>query len=268
MNQISRISPISDEEAARAVSREAFEDLADRIMATPVGSVRPVNRRRRRWIAASTVAAALAGALLLVSSVGGELGPGSAAALSVTRHGGYIDVIVRDPLADPKRYQEELAAHNIDIKLSLVPASPSVVGTVVFIGQAGGQIQPITAVGKCTTGGGGPVCPVGVRIPLGFHGSGHVAFGRAPRPGEQYESSGSADAPGEALHGIRYRGRTVAAVLAMLRARHVTVPQYRHETANYGYSLTPDRVPGIWHVYDAVPWAPGQVLLFVGPARH
>jgi hypothetical protein len=92
-------------------------------------------------------------------------------------------------------------------------------------------------------------------------------FGRAARPGEQYESSCPATAPGEALHGVAFRGRTVAAVEALLRARHTTVPQFRAMSSGVTNELTPRQVPGDWHVYDAVPWAAGQVLLFVGPAR-
>jgi hypothetical protein len=275
MNQISRICPISDDEAAAAVSREVLADLAERIMAFPIssarGRARPTNRRR--WLSTSAVAAGLASALLVVSSLGntgGGLGPGNAAALLFTRHGGFIDVIVRDPLADPARYRAEFAAHNLDVKLTLVPASPSIVGTLVFFGASRNlnDIQPLTAVGRCWTGGGGETCPVGVRIPIGYLGSADIAFGRAARPGEQYESGGNATAPGEAMHGLRYRGRTVAAVLATLRARRVTVPQYRAQKASRSDALSPDQVPGTWHVYHAIPWAPGQVLLFVGPTAR
>ncbi len=67
------------------------------------------------------------------------------------------------------------------------------------------------------------------------------------------------------MHGLRYRGRTVATVLALLRARHVTVPQYRYVHANFGHELRSDQVPSDWYVHNAIPWAPGQVLLFVGP---
>ena len=66
---------------------------------------------------------------------------------------------------------------------------------------------------------------------------------------------------------MHFRGRTVAAVLAMLRERHVTVPVFHYTTKNIGKLLRPGKVPGTWYVYDADPWAPGQVMLWVGPAR-
>jgi hypothetical protein len=69
------------------------------------------------------------------------------------------------------------------------------------------------------------------------------------------------------MHGLNYRGRTVPAVLAMLRARHVSVPQYRVVNAQGAPCDTtvPRSIPPTWLVYDADPWAQGQVLLWVGP---
>jgi hypothetical protein len=276
MNQISSLSRISDVDAARVVGPETLADLAERISSTPARpGPRHVRRLMRRpRMATIALVAALAAVVLVVTTIGGAqngigplaVGPGSAQALSFTTSGGFINVIVRNPLADPARYRAEFAAHHLDITLKLVPASPSTVGTVVAFG--GTQLQsldPITARGKCVVASGGSICPVGVRVPLGYRGSGEIVFGRAARPGEQYVSGGSATAPGEAMHGLRYRGRTVATVLALLRARHVTVPQYRYVHASFGHELRSDQVPSDWYVLNAIPWAPGQVLLFVGP---
>lgn len=263
-------------------------DLARQIMSTPPGEPAaavkppaPVRRplSRRRLLLGLPVAAALAVALLVATSLGRpgqhvgpfRLGPpgASAAALSFTRHGGYLDVIVRNPVADPATYRAEFAAHHLRITLQLVPASPSVVGTLVYGGTSSGSggITTITARGRCWTGGGGNVCPVGVRVPAGYRGTADFAFGRAARPGEQYETTGLVTAPGEAMHGLRYQGRTVAAVLAMLSPRHVSVPRYRYLSGN-GVTCRPlpSRIPGTWRVYQADPWAAHQVVLFVGPA--
>ena len=163
-------------------------------------------------------------------------------------------------LGCPARYRAEFAQHHLRITLRLVPASPSLVGTVVYLS---GDITPITAHGQCYTPGGGAACPVGVRVPANFHGQAEVVFGRAARPGERYESTASAFAPGELLHGMRITGDRVAQVLAMLRHRGVRVPLFNY--AHRGYARNLRSVPGTWFVYDAVPWAPGQVLLFARP---
>ncbi len=174
---------------------------------------------------------------------------------------------MRDPLADPSRYRAAFAAHHLDITLSLVPVSPSLVGTVVYTGQSAGssEITAITARGKCYTGGGGSACPVGVRIPIGFGGQAQLVFGRAARPGERYESTASPTAPGEVMHGLTFVGDTVAQVLALLRQRDVTVPDFNYD--DHGDNRNVASVPGTWYVYDADPWAPQQVMLMVGPAR-
>src|SRR5207248_3342426 len=79
--------------------------------------------------------------------------------------------------------------------------------------------------------------------------------------------AGPVTAPGEVMHGLRFRGRTVAWVQARLQQRHATVAQYDYRTGHLDAPLPASRVPGTWFVYDALPWAPQQVQLFVGPAR-
>jgi hypothetical protein len=276
VNQIRRISPVTDADAARVVSSDALADLAEQITMTPAGqaSAPRTPRARRRWLIVIPAAAGVAAAALIATSVAHQdQGPGTtgigplrrdAHALAFVRDGGYIDVIVRDPVADQASYNAEFKAHGLDIRLSLVPVSPSIVGTVVEVstsGPGGDSITTITTKGRCWTGGGGNQCPVGLRVPIGYRGQAVIVFGRAARPGELYESSTGADAPGEVMHGMTFVGEHVSTVLAELKKRHVTVPTYR----DGGHVLTPGQVPGTWYVYDAVPWAPQQVLLFVGP---
>jgi hypothetical protein len=287
MNQVSAINPVPDARAAGLVSRDTFADLAEQIMATSqdeaAGAGRPrtgraragrVGTRRRLLVGipvtAAIVAAALAATVLVRpgQKVGPiTVGPASAQALSFARDGRYIDITVRNPVADASVYRAEFAAHHLHVTLRMVPASPSLVGTLVYMdaSENAAQITTITAKGRCWTGGGGNQCPVGVRIPIGFRGRADFTFGRAARPGEQYETTGSVTAPGEAMHGLHYQGQTVAAVLTMLHGRHVTVPQYRADPGRFCHPL-PRRVPSSWIVYDADPWAAGQILLWVAPA--
>lgn len=298
MNQLSRITPVSDAEAARLVRPDTLADLASDLTATGTSGShghartaagRPLPGRRRVLLIAAPLAALGAAAAVVaatsIASPGHQHGSAikdrpvvtrshpatqhtttQARVLSFVRHGGYITVIVRNPLADTARYNAEFARHHLHIRLSVLPASPSLVGTVIYMDTSpGGTITPITARGRCFTGGGGSACPVGVRVPVDFHGSGQVVFGRAARPGEKYESTASAFAPGEVMHGMSVQGQTVAQVVAALQARHVTVPLFNTVRKSVGRNVR--HVPGDWYVYDAVPWAPGQVMLFVGPNR-
>ncbi|MFA1551038.1 hypothetical protein [Actinomadura chokoriensis] len=294
---ISRLAPVTDAQAAELLPDETAADLADRITATtpaattpaaaPAARRSPLLLRLGLPLAAAGVACAAVTVGLLIRDdeprrppVAASTDPGAVstrpsprvalvAALSFKRKGDHIDVRVRDPLADPMRYRAEFAEHGLKVKLSFVPASPSIVGTLVMLdtsdGTKEGDISVITSKGECETGGGGDQCPVGVRIRTGYTGTAEIVFARAARPGEKYNSSAPVTAPGEAMHGMTFRGQRVGKVLAALKKRNVTVPEYRYIDANESKVLFPGQVPDTWYVHDASPWAKGQVLLFVGP---
>lgn len=280
---IGGLASVTDRQAEALLPDDAATALADRITATAVPSAAPRRRRSPVMLIGLPLAAAgIAGAAVTAVAMTRDGGSGGApaitpasprvglvAALTFTRKGGYIDVRVRDPLADPKRYKEEFAAHGLDVTLSMVPTSPSIVGTVVMMDTSENtterDVTTITAKGECETGGAGDVCPVGVRIRTGYKGTATIAFGREARPGEKYNSTAPATAPGEVMHGMNYRKHRVGEVLAALRKRHVTVPEYRAMEGNVSKVLKSGQAPPTWYVHDAVPWAKNQVLLFVGP---
>jgi hypothetical protein len=287
MNPVTRISPISDAEAGWLAHPDTLTDLGDQIAATacPIttghGHVRRSHGRladrspgRRRLLIGLPVAGALAVAALIAASLGSpgqKVGPvavgpprAQAAVMAVTRHGGYLKVIVTNPLTSARRYREVFAKLGLNITLTLVPASPSLVGTLVYASTptTGPQITPITAVGKCWTGGGGNVCPVGVKVPLDFKGSAVLTFGRAARSGELYETTAPATAPGEAMHGMTFAGETATAVIAMLAERHITVGNYWFQNARCE-GVNRKSMPGSWYVTGADPWAPSEVSLEV-----
>jgi hypothetical protein len=280
MNQLSRVSPISDVAAARTVRPGTLADLAAQITATPAMTDSPsAGSKRRLRLAGIAVPAAAGFAVAVFIAVANQPAPvtpghpsqqrsgGTAAltaALSFTTSGNSITVRVIDPLADPNRYRAEFAQHHLHVTLSLVPVSPSLIGTLVYFSETPqGGITPITATGRCFTGGGGSACPVAVRISASFHGQAQIVFGRAARPGERYDSTAPVTAQGEVMHGVTFKGRTVAQVVPMLRQRGVTVPVYHFD--DHGYGKLRRDVPGTWYVYDADPWASQQVVLFVGP---
>jgi hypothetical protein len=289
---IKKIAPVTDREASGKVSPLTRHEMAEHIMSAAPLKATP--RRRRAWFVAVPLAAAAA--VVIAISVGSSGSPapkvydGPAAFLAAlsfsSPEGGYITVRIKDPSADPALYRKEFAAHGMNVDLRLVPVSPSLVGSVVMDGPVEMKIGPggkkviekpkddrrvilITASHCAPTEGDGS-CPVGVKIPVGYKDQYMVVFGRSARPGERYASTASAGASGEVMHGLNFKNRTVSEVLAMLRKRHITVPQYRYEGSNtavqpYPNGLRPDQVKPGWYVHDAVPWAAGQVMLFVGP---
>ncbi|WP_067486503.1 hypothetical protein [Actinomadura hibisca] len=287
---VGRIAPVTDARAAELLADDTAAELGRRITATSATAqadetVAPVRTRPRRKLALPLLATGVAGTAVAVALVAqpGDSGTTArlaptpstqgpvklVAALSFTRKGDYLDVRIRDPYADPKRYRAEFLKHDLKVGLSLVPVSPSMVGTVVMQGVSEGtrpsDFGDIRVKGACEVPSGGQDCTVGVRIRIGYKGSASVVFGRAARRGEKYSSTAQANARGEALHGMTYRKRHVSEVLADLKKRNVTVPEYRVMDGGVSKILYPGQVPGNWYVHDAAPWAGGQVLLFVGP---
>lgn len=271
-DSIRSLATVTDEQAARAVTRETRADLAEQIMATATEHA-PARRRRvlRFGVPLAVVAAGVAAVAVWTGLPGGSHS-GRAhvqlAALSFSTQGKYLVVKVKDPYADPKRYAREFAAHGMKIQLKMVPVSPSIVGTVVMM-DGGDGIETITAKGKCWTGGGGYACPVGVRVPIGYHRGAVIVFGREARPGEPYQSTTSAFAAGEELHCVDIRGRTVAAAVALLQRHKMSVALYNYESRPGWYDNTPDpkKIPGSWYVSNANPYARGQVQLAVQPNK-
>jgi hypothetical protein len=265
---LSRLAPFTDEQAAALVSPRALGELGEEIIRIAPGRSRSYRRDQRSWrTAAATLSAAAAAAavIALVVAIGGQHGgprPGAGrarlAALVFTSAPGYIDVVIRNPHADPATYRAEFAAHHLNISLTMVPGSPSVVGTLALGG--GNGLTVLRQPGRCIEPGGG-ACAIGVRIPAGFRGSAQLAFIGPARPGQKYEATGQPTARGEAMHGLHYLGRRVSAVLALLARRHVTVGAYRVFTAS-GFAASPRSVPADWYVTGAAPYAPGEVTLW------
>ena len=193
--------------------------------------------------------------------------PAKAQALAFTRHGGFIDVQIIDPNADPQRYRREFAAHNMNVDLQMRSAPPSIVGTMISVdGDSGTGTSKVTAIDG-SHGCGTMWCKAGVRIPIGRRGHVTIIFGRAARPGEAYALTGDPTARGEALQGLSLHNRTVADVRRMAGQRRVTIQRYFGEApwerpgaepprngSGWSYDehvLDATRVPGTWYVHDA-----------------
>ncbi|MBN6057160.1 hypothetical protein JYK22_34875, partial [Nonomuraea sp. RK-328] len=235
-------------------ARELFHE----IVATPVKA-----RRRRRWPVLVPVAALIAAAIVMgVAFLPAEAPRGIAppAALAFTRSGDDWIVTVKDLYADPERFESEFRARGFDIHLSIAPGSPSTVGHVTG-GESseGARIEEESVA--CESPGG--MCAVALRIPADFTGNANIYFARPARPGERYESAGDVDATGELLHCVPFRGMTVDETRAVLAERSGSIEEFRVGKK----SERARQVPGNWFVEDAVPSAPGQVLVWAQPDR-
>jgi hypothetical protein len=287
---LSVIAPVTNDEAARLASPAAFADLASRIAATeaPVAPPRAAReraflprlghshpRRRLALLTAFPVALAAAAALLVtVLSPGGSVagtGANSAAAikaLSFTKENGTITVVIRNPYADAAWYNADLARHHIPLTLQVIPASPSLVGSIIGGDYAPG-VKELTGQRRCyypSSGGASSPCLIGFTVPTNLKDEGSVWIGGPARPGQQYESTGSIFAPGEALAGLlkQVAGQPLSKVRPILASHHLTVAVCRDKNNN---NVNPDSVPGDYYLTNVLPWAPGQVIIWTSPKQ-
>lgn len=214
-------------------------------------------------------AAAVAATLLAMSSA---VGPQSASGAVVfrTAAGGDVVATVTDPFAARSRLETAFVRRGFRITLTLIPVSPSAVGTVVYTSDDGGRsrIEPLQG-GRCLTGGGG--CPIGIRIPASFTGRGYITLGRPAHPGEAYQSTASAFAPGEILHCSGLLGARVGVALPVLRGHGLTV-DWRESTTqstagggSTSRSRTDPSPPLNNYIWSADTIASGRVMVWTEP---
>ena len=234
-----------------------------------VHHVRPDARRRRMRVVAVAAAAVLVVAAVLTVSQRGTPSRPTKSAQSKNHNtlsdmslvnfspqsNGEIVAEITDPDAAASQLDAVFAAHHLDISVTVLAVSPSLVGTIVY--DDGSDFQPIHA-GSCLAGG--TQCTVGFVIPANFTGHADVAVGRAANPGEAYQSADNSFGAGEALHcaGVLNQLVTVAAPIVM--AKGLTA-EWRVGTSSTNLSTAPAGD----YVVGGIPISSTTVMLMVQP---
>ncbi len=248
-----------DELAATARSAEA-EALFQRIVATPPPPARRPPRMKvpALLIRAAALAAVLVAALAIARGALVDPAPAAAGVRIDVRERLFV-ATVTDMRADPEAMRAAFRQMGLDIRLTLAPVSPSLVGQIVR-SQGGEGIEHLRGAGA-----GCPIetlCgPIGLRIPREFDGQAEVVLGREAQAGEEYVSSGDAFAPGEPLHCVRLVGERVRVADATLERRGLTVMWNVVERGDARNLPAPTDVLD-HYVTDATAIAPGKVIVF------
>ncbi len=229
------------------------------------------NARLRRPVAFSILGAAAAGtiaAAVLGTTSAVSPAPAQAVAFRAAASGDIV-ATVTNPFAAQAQLDAAFAEHGLEITVNLIPVSPSIVGTVLYVGEsrARDQIKPLQG-GHCLMGGGG--CPIGIEVPRDFTGEGSVTLGRPAKSGEHYESSASIFAPGEPLHCSGLLGARVATALPALQADNLTAVQWREDITDpsrpSSHSVTDTQPPAQNYIWGAELIEPGKVTVTTASA--
>lgn len=236
------------------------------------------SRRRRPIMAGVAVAAAAALAIAIaVSDRQGGAGtpptsagqpskgaPGASVELvAFSKSGANVVARITDPFAAASQLDAAFHSHGIDISVQVLPVSPSLIGSIVYVGSpASVDIAPIHA-GKCLAGG--TQCTVGLVIPAGFHGPADVTVGRAARPGERYASADDSFGPGEALHCSGILNNPVSEATPALKSRGLS-PEWRIEGVSPSHDVK--NPPANYYVADGTPISSNTVMLWVSRLRY
>lgn len=275
---VRRLARVHDDELRGFARRSAARALLDELTALPYGPAAHPAREHRRTVRKKMVTAAVAAVAVAAATVVGVIALNVhsgkpnvnrnpiqlAAAVKITRKTTYYEARIVDPLADKKRFASAFAKYGLTIEVTLLPASPHIVGTIVFEDyderaqrsqKEGAGIKTIDDPG-CRTASGAN-CSIGLRIPLNFKGHVGIAIGRKARPGEPYTTTSPKDAPAD------LKGLTVTQAEAALARKGLRVGMYNVYWPGWGTSLPRTRIPSRWKVGGADPYSPGTVLLAI-----
>jgi hypothetical protein len=162
--------------------------------------------------------------------------------------------------ADPEEFERILRdEHGLDVSLSVVPASPSVVGVLAVGGGHGSMDVEVTYTeGRTPTDD-----TLSLQIPAALSGPIELGIGRRAHDGEPYQVAGNAAEPGEALHCLDVFADVPAGELGRsIEARGVEIVWHHVDD----YYPSADEAADRW-VVAVTPFADGQVLVSVDDDR-
>ncbi|GGL58341.1 hypothetical protein [Planomonospora parontospora] len=278
MNRIDRMVSAIDPAAGSAepAVSTGVRELLEEIVATPPTERRGLRPPRVRGVrirrpAAVSAVAALAAAIAIGVGLpsGGVLTRYANAAMSIEKADEHFSVVITDPTAGRRRFEEAFRAVGLDVTVKVIPVAPARVGEL-FGPIVPGGFKGHGSLGVQRTRPCASVFCGRVWMPADFPGRVVFGVGRAAEPGEPYAEVDFDDPAGaEALSGYTSNGKPVAAVRDELRRRGMRVGYrllWRYPDGGFTDQPVPaDRIRDDWTVTGSRSHSSDAIDLFVVP---
>ncbi|WP_181019907.1 hypothetical protein [Nonomuraea typhae] len=273
MNEFQEIARVRDGEL-----RGQASGAGARALLAAITAEEPVKEPRRRpWkrlAAGALVTAALATAAVVGPSILNP--PGSAtsyanSALDIRFENNRWVARIKDPFADPERYEEGFRAVGLDVKLQFAPSSPKKVGKIFSMGGSAEGTGESTEVGMEFEPAGCEIDTPGCTLILTLGTTVTetvIKAGRPAKAGEQYANIALSDDPQGSMPGYQVKGKRVGEVEDEIRRRGLKlVYQIIDPSPEGGHFVDPSRqnekVGRDWYAWESHDAARGEVRLLV-----
>ncbi|MFI6498655.1 hypothetical protein [Nonomuraea typhae] len=273
MNEFQEIARIRDEEL-----RGQASGAGARALLASITAEEPV-REPRRWPWKRLAAGALVTAALATAAVVGPSilnPPGSAtsyanSALDIRFENNRWIARIKDPFADPEKYEEGFRAVGLDVKLQFAPSSPKMVGKIFSMGGSAAGSGENTEVGMefepadCEIDT--PGCTLILRLGTSVTET-VIKAGRPAKAGEQYANTPLSGDPQGSMPGYLFKGKRVGEVADEIRRRGLKlVYEIIDPAPDGGHFVNPfrqsEKVGRDWYVWESHDAALGAVRLLV-----
>ncbi len=275
LEMLAKTATITDEQLAELALDAQRDRIFEHIASSPDPAHRDRRTRHRPRLgglrpATAFLAAGLAMliAVVTVLAFAGQsiVSPTKAKAAGVhfARHAGYIDATIDDPSAPAESMEAAFVQYGLNITVNVIPASPSLVGTITFM-DTPSSFKPIYGPeGSCLLPGGATRCVIGMRVPSDFSGSATIVVDGTAAPGQAYSSVNDALAPGEVLHCSGIRGMSVSEAAPILQKLGVTPIWRTYDGTDPAGGVSQSSVENQF-ITDTLPASLGTVYLWVQP---
>ncbi|GII77942.1 hypothetical protein Sru01_29240 [Sphaerisporangium rufum] len=258
--------------AGRASSAGADELLAEVVRLERVPARRRVLPSPRRALLGLAAASVLAGGFVVVPSFfSGAEQVYASQAVTIDRDGDSFVFYITDGDLDPAELEKAFRKVGLDnLTVGLIPVSPRQREPVVGFDKTDPDAVMGSTTGDCRVRVEG--CLTAFRVTADIEGPAEFRLGRPARPGERYAYPADAGWPGEALAGIRLRGRSVAEAVEVVREHHLKVAyglDWPIRNGEVGIRTEQDvpasRIDPGWQVTAAETYNDGVITLRVAP---